>query len=671
MKIENYEGGKIVFFQSLFDEAKAAQEREIANLDIHFEQYKGSNVIDGSSEEAGYVRNVTYEMIESQVTTYVPTPVVDAKAYSEKNVRNAMSIQTLCRSKRNELSFEVMNDIDERYTYIYGGSVWLVEWDNSISTHSTVGDVRVSVINPKNFIGQPGIYDVNDMEYCFVIFETTKEDIVRRYGVKPEIAEETQSDDNAIYDRTATLYVCYYKNEEDKICQYVWSGDVELLDIDDYYARKKKTCRLCGKRKEICTCENAKASDYESESEDFEELTRPVALSDGSEIPAMSPKYENGEPVFDKVDSGVVGGDGTVQFTALGGGVMLPNMTSELMPVTERTRLPYYYPKKFPIVIRKNTSSENSVLGQSDCEFLRPVQQAINKVESRLIEKLVRAGVYPIMPEGASITLNNSVFGTILRVKPGEAGSYGSLDMAVDISKDVHEAERLYDQAKRLMGISDSFLGQYDASAKSGKAKEIQVQQAAGRLSSKRAMKNAAYADIDRIIFEYYLAYADEPRPISYKDAFGRVQELRFNRYDFIERDEAGEYYYNDEYLFSADSSAYTEQNREYMWELNLNNLQNGSYGDPKDPTTLLRYWQNMERAHYPHARDNVEYFKEQVEKLRQMEEMQARLAAAEEEINSRKRYEEELMRGFEGELAGRMGYEKYLKEASVSSEKG
>jgi len=25
---------------------------------------------------------------------------------------------------------------------------------------------------------------------------------------------------------------------------------------------------------------------------------------------------------------------------------------------------------------------------------------------------------------------------------------------------------------------------------------------------------------------------------------------------------------------------------------------------------TLLRYWQSQERAHYPYARENVEYFK-------------------------------------------------------------
>jgi hypothetical protein len=46
------------------------------------------------------------------------------------------------------------------------------------------------------------------------------------------------------------------------------------------------------------------------------------------------------------------------------------------------------------------------------------------------------------------------------------------------------------------------------------------------------------------------------------------------------------------------------------LWERNLSNLQSGTLGDPASPATLLRYWQSQERAHYPFARENVEYFK-------------------------------------------------------------
>ena len=68
----------------------------------------------------------------------------------------------------------------------------------------------------------------------------SKDDIVRKYDVSLEVAEETETEDNSD-EKTATLYVCYYKNDDDKVCQYVWSGDTELLDLEDYYARNSIT----------------------------------------------------------------------------------------------------------------------------------------------------------------------------------------------------------------------------------------------------------------------------------------------------------------------------------------------------------------------------------------------------------------------------------------------
>ena len=528
MRIEYQDSTKLAFFQELYSEAKAASEELYEKLEQHIQQYKGSPKIDGSEEEAKQVRNITYELVESQVTSYLPNPSVSPKMWSEKNERNAKSAETLLRNKRDELPFEKLNDIDERYNPIYGGSVWLTEWDNSIVTHNTVGDVKISCLSPQRFVGQPNIYSLDDMEYCFITFETTKEDIMRKYGVSPEIADEAESDENAD-EKTATLYVCYYKDEDDKICQYIWSGDTELLDIKDYFARKRRICKVCGKREELCECEKPK---LELQNEDYEELDRDILLSDGSVIPAMSEVIKDGQIVMETQKQQMVEQDGSMAFEDIGG-ALAPLMADVSVPKTEPTRLPFYAPNKFPIVIRKNTSEEDNLLGQSDCEFIRPQQQAINKLESRIAEKLMGSGVYPIVPDGFTGEIDNSIFKRVFRAKQNEFNLYGRLDLQVDISRDIEQAERLYDQAKRILGITDSYQGQYDASAQSGKAKQIQVQQAAGRLDSKRQMKNAAYAEIDQIIFQYYLAYADEPRPATYRDAQGNLQNRIFNRYDF------------------------------------------------------------------------------------------------------------------------------------------
>lgn len=642
MKIECQEGTKLTFFQELYREARSASEDLYEKLEKYLSQYKGSDEIDGSEERARQVRNITYELVESQVTSYIPNPSVSAKMWSEHNEQNAKSIETLLKNKRDELPFEKMNDIDERYTPIYGGSVWLIEWDESVITHNTVGDVRATCLSPSRFTGQPYIYEVADMEYCFVEFETTKEDIVRRYGVAPKIADEAESEDNAD-DKTATLYVCYYKNDEDKVCQFVWSGDMKLLDIEDYYARKRYICRRCGKRRELCSCMNTKDGDYELVNEEYEEIDRDIPLTDGTSIPAMSEVIEDGQVVMTTEKRQAISEDGNVIMEEIGG-VLLPAITDVQVPRTEPTRLPFYHPDLLPIVIRKNTSQEDSLLGQSDCEFIRPQQQAINKIESRILEKLIGGGIYPIVPESFSMDLDNSIFKKVFKANQSNYNLFGRVDLSVDISRDAAESERLYDQAKRILGITDSYQGQYDSSAQSGKAKQLQIQQAAGRLDSKRQMKNAAYAEIDKIIFQYYLAYADEPRPAVFKDALGRSQNIMFNRYDFIERDESGEYYYNDEYLFSTDATIDIDKSRELLWQENRQNFQQGAYGDPSLPQTQLIFWLNMENTHYPFAHDNVQRLKEEITRQQELSQYQSEISELQQEVRNRTEYESYLL---------------------------
>lgn len=253
-------------------------------------------------------------------------------------------------------------------------------------------------------------------------------------------------------------------------------------------------------------------------------------------------------------------------------------------------------------------------------------------------------GVFPIVPEGASTELDNTVFKKVFRQKPSDRGLYGTLDLQVDISRDIAAADRLYAHAKRILGITDSFQGQYDSSAQSGYAKRIQVNQAAGRLDSKRQMKNAAYAEIDQIIFQYYLAYADEPRPATYKDSEGRMQNYFFNRYDFLERDEAGEWYYNDEYLFAADATIDIEKSRETIWEQNRLNFQQGAYGDPALLQTKLIFWQVMERTHYPFARDTVERIRDEIARQAEIQQYQQQIAGLTEEVQNRQGYAEYLL---------------------------
>lgn len=639
---------KLQFFKDLFENARGQQAALRDDFEKWSKQYKGDLIIDGSDEPALTGRNITYELIESQFSSYLPSTAVTPEIYSERNDRNAKSVERLLKNKRNQLPFEKMNDIDERYSPIYGGSIWLVEWDNSIKTHNTVGDVKITCWSPSHFVGQPCIYDIDDMEYCFITFETTKEDLVRKYGVPIDVADDTESENGGETDETATVNVCYYKNDEDKICQYIWSGDTELQDIEDYYSRKVYVCKNCGRRKELCTCDKP---DYELQDDEYEELDHDIVLSDGSVIPAASPVMKDGQVVMEESQQQAVLEDGSVAMDEING-IMIPATVPVQVPKLERTKLPYYTPSKFPIIIRKNTSQEDSLFGQSDCEFIRPQQQAINKIESRILEKLMNAGVYPTAPEDYIGQFDNGLYKNVIKVGQGNYKLFGRIDLQVDLTQDISQSERLYQQSKRIMGITDSYQGQADSTAQSGKAKQVQVNQSAGRLDSKRKMKNAAYAEIDEVIFLYYLAYADEPRAMSYVDSMGRLQNAQFNRYDFIERDENGEYYYNTQYLFGTDPTGDVEQSRETIWSENRLNFQNGCYGNPQQLETLLIFWQQMERHHYPDARDMVERIRGIIEAQR--EQLEQQLAAEQQknkDLQTQAYIEKERADGAEGYL--------------------
>lgn len=542
--------------KDLYSNAVISAEAIRDRLNRHMDQYLGSDEIDGSSEKASVVRNITYEVIESEINADIPVPKVDTSCYSSERDQNARAVERLASALRSRLPFEELNDRDERYTYIYGGSIFYIEWDSTQSDSAGEGSVRVHLLSPLDFIPQPSIDSIEDMEYCFLHFTTTRGELISKYGVREEdiaLAEcEYIGDSGDPLSDTVAVIVCFYKDEEGRVGKFVFSGDLALLDMPNYYKRKAPFCKKCGLEAGLCSCENAE---------------------------------------FDYVD-----------------------VDSErvILKTGETVNIPYYVPSCFPVVVRKNTISDMTLYGGSDCERIRPQQQAINKVESRILQKLLRSGVTPIMPEGAAITLSNAIFGQIIKTRPGESiDHYGKIDTTPDISQDILEADRLYDQAKRVLGISDALQGLDAATSESGYARQLKISRASSRLETKKRMKHLAYCKLYEIIFKHYLAFADEPRRFAFRDTFGRIHFSEFNRYDFIEQDKAGNYYYDDSYLFSVDNNANTQYEIETLWEINLHNLERGTLGNPDDPMTLMRYWQLQDKAHFPHARENVEYFQD------------------------------------------------------------
>lgn len=630
------DGRKIDFFPSLYNEWKDQQKNKYALLERHMEQYRGSAEIDGrggKARDALVVRNISYEFVEAQVDSRIPAPIITPKQPSPSHLRYARNAMEYLKLQRDEQPFEELNDIDERRTYIYGGSGYQVEWDSTYRTHTEVGRPEVQSVNPVYIIGQPGVNRIQDMDAVFVRYNTTRDDVVSRYGVSYADLDALDADeDTERTDDVITVVVCWYRDTDGNVCKYAFCDTLELEDIDDYWARKREVCGNCGRSAELaddggdkCPC----GGEYAETNEEYEELTHDVATSDGRIIPAYSPVIEGGKIKTRKEKRPLLDEGGNPVFDYDDAGLPVMQMTEIDEPVMEPTRIRWFKPTIFPVVIRKNTSQEDSLLGQSDVEYIRPQQQEINKLESRIQKMLLHSTVAAVMPEDSEAQADDGVFDAVVRLKPGEnKGMYGSINTTPDITSLVRQSDRIYDHAQRILGISDSFVGQKDTTAQSGVAKQVQVQQSAGRLSSKKQMKAFAYSELYEIMFQLAVAYADEPRKLAYQDDFGIYQQGEFNRYDYLEQDkDTGEWYYDLSYTFSADVAGGIEQQTEYRWQQIAADYQAGLYGEQSDPTARLRMWLDRDEAGYPGAHKNVEFERNLLRQKMQAYEQEAQAA--------------------------------------------
>ena len=584
----------LALWQARLQRNESAYSHRLAAMDERERIYKGSRKIDKRvigdyTDEAAHVRNLTAEIIEAQVNSSIPQPKVTAMRQEDEY--KAKLIEDMLRNELNRLPMEQLNDQQERTVPIQGGGMFLVEWDNTQRSHTTVGELVVSLLHPKQVIPQDGVYTgIEDMDYIILKMPQTKEYIKRRYGVDVKSETEQEPDvkseaNQSPADDMVTQYIAYYRNSKGGIGLYSWVCDTELEDIDDYQARRVKRCKQCGEAKPLDgnVCPKCGAKEWTSEVQEYETLTQPVVQSDGNVI---------------------------MPYYVMADGSMIPTM------------IPYYKPDIYPIVLQKNVSIFGEFLGDSDVDKIKDQQNTANRIETKIVEKLVKSGSYLVLPDEAVIRADAEDMKVI---RPGSAASAQLIsvkDMEGNITQDLTYLAQVYEEARQIIGITDSFQGRKDTTATSGVAKEFSAAQAAGRLESKRVMKDAAYAQLFEAMFKFKLAYADEPRPVTSRDLQGNTTYEEFNRYDFLEQDVTGEWYWNDQFLFSCDTSTPLANNREAMWRETRENLQTGAFGDPTDVRTLILFWTKMELLHYPGAADTKAFLEQRLQEQMQQEMM-------------------------------------------------
>ncbi|MBQ0125951.1 MAG: hypothetical protein KBS59_06490, partial [Clostridiales bacterium] len=513
---------RFLLWKGRYESAKVCWQSQLRRFDECEELYRGTHRIEQMTEtnlhapkKTRHCWNIVAENIESEVDSTIPYPKVTARRKENEDL--ALKIERMLRNEIDRINIEQINDIQERTVPVCGGAFYASEWDETKQDHNRRGDNELKAIHPKQFVPQPGVYtDVDDMEYFFLRLPTTKGYIMRRYGVDlKDVSEEepdARGENEAQENDMVTLVTAFYKNNENGIGKMSWVGDVVLEDFENYQKRRMRRCVKCGateiaagailnepttdgtipegetRKRKKDECPYCGASKWEETETDTKKLNIPMMIA-GRMIGGAN-------PVLDEMG----------------------NVTLEAV-----AEVPYYKPDIFPIVMQKNIWVFGQLMGESDALKCRDQQNTLNRMEQKIIDRICKAGAKITLPANTQICVDENDNEVIRIENPADKAMIDVYEFSGNLSSEMSYLSQVYEESRRTLGITDAFQGRRDTTAKSGAAKQFAAAQSAGRLESKRRLKQMAYQKIYERMFKNRLAYADEPRPITYIGEDGDV----------------------------------------------------------------------------------------------------------------------------------------------------
>lgn len=517
-------------------------------------------------KKADCKRNMCFELIETQINNAIPSPKVTPR--DPENMDLATELEGYLQMEMDRICSEEINDSAERGTLKQGSAFYLVGWDETKSTPTTSGELFIKYYPLDQVYPQPGITDIHDAEYIFVKDLVSVKKLKDVYGVKIPDGPEFKG--------MNTLITVYYYNEDGNVSRYGWieNTDIVVFDEEDYELRKVKVCKDC---------------------------ETPLYRNDTCEL-CGSTKHKYISMEDEVLEEDVVRGDPGVE-------------GSEEVLAKKGTAIPYYKINELPFVLRRNISDDTSLYGISDIDLLESNQISMNKILTKMEENVLKAGSFVTKVKGTNIPNNDETLKVVTLQDPNQVRGFSVQTVQANMQQDNILQEQFYQMGRDSLGITDSYQGKRDTTAESGKAKQVSAAQAAGRMESKRRMKDAAYADLYRIMFKFLLAYCDEKRTYSRMKPDGTYVKGQFCRYNYLDG-ELGDVYYNDRFLFSVDDASTLMTNRSAMWQETTNNFAAGTFGNPADPQTLMLYWNMMKGLNYPLAKHALSSLSERAQQL-------------------------------------------------------
>ena len=526
------------------------------------------------------IRKLAFELVEGKVNSNIPAPKMTPRYHADLVPVNVT--EDLLRHEIDHMLSEEVNDEAEHYALI-DGTVWFkVSWNPFDNTHERSGNPLVSVCPVDTIYPQPGVKNYKKLEYIFENTSITVAECIDLYN--RNIKSPTQND-------IIPIINCYFLNEDRYVGKFTWCEETSQVICNDleWGIRRRRECDKCHYvapiEDECPICGNKHFKYFPVKDEVLEENL------DFITNPYRTGASQNPDDDQNQVDQGSGLSAGTV--------------------------IPHYLLRQLPFVPYRRISVPNSIYGMSEVEVILEDQDLINKLLNKAEKKSASSKTWVTKLKDTNITPDGEEISLVEVESPQEGQSIQVKQVMSDISQEIAEAQLLYELAKSTVGITDTDQGKNDPSARSGKAKQLQMQASAKRNIGPDTMRNLAYSGIYELIFKNLLAFSDENRSYVSLLPDGTQMEEMWSKYMFLNRDNVGELYYRDDYAWQVDTATEITQDRAAMWQLIDNDYINGTMGNQIDPQrALLMYWQMKDQCGYPLAKYAISFIKESMKTL-------------------------------------------------------
>ena len=528
-----------------------------------------------SEEKLKCIRKLAYELVEGKVNANIPAPKMSPRYHCD--LVPVRATEHLIKHDMDKIESEEVNDESEHQVLIDGTSWFKVGWNPFDNTHRRSGNPIVTACPVDTVIPQPGIKNYKELEY---IFEKTTMSVARIMDLYNRyIPSPTQND-------MVPLINCYFLNEERYVGKFTWCEDLSLVVCNDleWGIRKRRQCMKCGTVVPVaCHCPVCGSSDLKYVPVKEEVLQEPLQK--------ITNPYRSGASNDVKDDNNQVA-------------------SNEALPVG--TVIPHYLIRQLPFVPYRRVSVIGTLYGVSEVELVLENQDSTNKFLNKAEKKSGKSQTWVTKLKDTRINPENKELSLIEVESPQEGQAIQVKQVTSDISEEMAMSEKMYEIAKSTVGITDTDQGKYDATARSGKAKQLQMEASAKRNVSPNTMRNKAYAGVYELIFKNLLAYCDETRSFVSLLPDGTQMEEQWSKYMFLDKDDNGELYYRDDFAWSVDTATEITEDRASMWQLIDNDFVNGTMGTNIDPNrALLMYWQMKKQYGYPTAEYAIDFLKD------------------------------------------------------------